>query len=85
MTLMPTMALGHTEVIKRAVENSDGWAFVSRLAVANETRSGLLRIIEVEGWNVQRPLHRLKLQGKYEGRAVREFVRILREHCRTRA
>jgi DNA-binding transcriptional LysR family regulator len=83
VSLAPAMTLGHTEAIKRAVAKGSGWAFVSRLAVASEVALGDLQIVDVEGWNIRRPFHRLKLLGKYEGRAVREFLRVVREHCHT--
>jgi DNA-binding transcriptional LysR family regulator len=78
ITIAPAMTLGHTEAIKRAVVGGAGWAFLSRLAVEHEAKTGRLHILQVEGWEVQRPFHRLKLSDKYEGRAVREFLRMLR-------
>ncbi|HEX8833159.1 MAG TPA: LysR substrate-binding domain-containing protein, partial [Abditibacteriaceae bacterium] len=81
VSLLPAMTLGQTEAIKRAVEAGNGWAFVSRLAVESELATGRLGTISLTGWSVYRPFHRLKLQGKYEGRAVREFLRTLETIC----
>lgn len=77
--LRPAMVLGSTEAIKRAVIAGAGFAFVSQRAVENEVAAGQLREVPLEDFSLKRPFHRLKLRGKYEGRAVREFVRLLRD------
>jgi DNA-binding transcriptional LysR family regulator len=78
----PAMTLGHTEAIKRALEGGELWAFLSRLAVEPEIAAGSLKVLPVTDWQVTRSFHRLKLRGKYEGRAVREFMRALRGSVR---
>lgn len=75
---LPAMTLGHSEAIKRALESGEVWAFLSRLTVEREVAAGSLKVLRVTDWQVTRSLQRLKLRGKYEGHAVREFVRILR-------
>lgn len=75
----PAMTLGHTEAIKRALESGEVWAFLSRLAVKREVAAGALVVLPITDFAMKRAFHRLKLRGKYEGRAVREFVRTLRE------
>jgi len=75
----PVMSLGSTEAIKRAVAAGVGVALVSRLAIGLELETGRLAVLPVADLKIQRPLHRLKLSGKYEGRAVREFLRLLRQ------
>lgn len=77
--LRPHLSLGSTEAIKRAVVAGGGIALVSRLAVETELENGILRVVPIEDWEIKRPLHRLKLKGKYEGRAARAFVRLLRD------
>lgn len=78
LALRPTMTLGGTEAIKRAVLCGAGLAMVSRLALDLELQTGKLAMVPVRDLSIRRPLHRLRLRGKYEGRAVREFVRLLR-------
>lgn len=74
----PLLSLGSTEAIKRAVAAGHGLAFVSRLTVASELQNGTLKIIPLADFTIHRPLQRLRVTGKYEGRAVREFLRLLR-------
>lgn len=71
------MSLGGTEAIKRAVIAGMGLAFVPLLAIEAELRNGELAILPLNE-TIERPLHRLRLKGKYESRAAREFVRLLR-------
>ncbi|MDF2441609.1 MAG: hypothetical protein JWN98_2593 [Abditibacteriota bacterium] len=79
--LEPTilMSLGNTEAIKRAVAAGIGLAWVSRLTIENEVRSGTLKVLCGPELVLQRPLHRLRVPGRYESRAAREFVRLLRQ------
>jgi DNA-binding transcriptional LysR family regulator len=80
----PRLSLGSTEALKRAAMAGDGIAFVSRLTVETELESGALRQLFIEDFQIRRPLQRLRLAGKYEGRAVREFLRLLRPFVRQR-
>jgi DNA-binding transcriptional LysR family regulator len=76
------LTLGSTEAIKRAVADGSGIAFVSRLTVENELRRGALCQLPLADFSAIRPLQRLRLAGKYEGRAVREFLHLLRPFVR---
>jgi DNA-binding transcriptional LysR family regulator len=49
-----TMELDSTEAIKSAVESGLGVGFVSRLAIANEVRLGLLKTVSVAGLHILR-------------------------------
>lgn len=71
------MSLGNTEALKRAVISGMGIAFISRLAVEAELASGVLIVLPLSE-KIERPLHRLRLKGKYESRAAREFVRLIK-------
>jgi DNA-binding transcriptional LysR family regulator len=53
-SLSVTMDLDSTEAIKSAVESGLGVGFVSRWAIANEVRLGLLKIVAVAGLHVLR-------------------------------
>lgn len=82
--LHSTVSLGNTEAIKRAVQSRLGIAFISRLAVAHELQEKTLAELKIGDWKVARAFYRLRLKGKYEGRAAREFVRLLRAECKKR-
>ena len=73
--LQPSMSLGNTQAILRAVEANVGLGFVSRLAAESAPQ---LQVLDVADFQIKRAFQRLKLRGKYESRAAREFVRILR-------
>lgn len=85
ITLVPTMSLGNTEAIKRAAQSGLGVAFISRLAVADELKNKTLIAIEISDWKIERAFYRLRLKGKYETRAAREFMRLLRSKTKTAA
>ena len=73
----PMMTLDNTETIKRVVAAGAGVAVVSRLAISAEVATGSLIALFLADLVLRRPLHRLRLRGKHEGRAVDEFLRIL--------
>ena len=79
LSISPVMSAGSTIVIKRAVAAGVGLAFVSRLACELELRSGTLVELHLADLKIARPLHRLRLRGRHEGRAVAEFDRLLKE------
>jgi DNA-binding transcriptional LysR family regulator len=78
----PLLSLGSTEAIKRAVAAGSGLAFVSHLTVENELKNGELAQVPLCDFSIRRSLQRLRVKGKYEGRAVREFLRMLRPFAR---
>ena len=77
--LESAMSLGNTEAIKRAVISGMGIAFVSRLAVADELKSGELVTVKFADWKIEREFYRLRLKGNYESRAAREFMHLLKQ------
>ena len=79
LAVSPVMAVGSTIVIKRAVAAGVGIAFVSRLACELELRSGTLAEIAIADLKITRPLHRLRVRGRHEPRAVAEFDRLLKQ------
>lgn len=78
LTVTPVMAVGSTIVIKRAVAAGVGVAFVSRLSCELELQSGTLAEIRTD-LKITRPLHRLRVRGRHEPRAVAEFDHLLRQ------
>ncbi|QOV89636.1 LysR substrate-binding domain-containing protein [Humisphaera borealis] len=79
LAVTPVMAVGSTIVIKRAVAAGVGIAFVSRLACELELRSGTLVEIRTSDLKITRPLHRLRIRGRHEPRAVAEFDQLLKQ------
>jgi DNA-binding transcriptional LysR family regulator len=77
LSLTPVMSVGSTIVIKRAVEAGVGVAFVSRLTCQLELKARKLVEIKTSDLKITRPLHRLRVRGRYEGPAVAEFDRLL--------
>jgi DNA-binding transcriptional LysR family regulator len=82
LRIEPVMAVGSTIVIKRAVASGVGVAFVSRLACELELQTGTLVEVKLSDLKISRPLHRLRVAGRYEGRAVAEFDRLLADSVR---
>lgn len=74
----PLMRLGSTEALKSAVAAGLGVALVSRLTVGLELQAGVLRQVDVAGWNLVRALHLVRLKGKTPSPAVASFLDLLR-------
>ena len=79
IAVTPTLSLGSTEAIKRSVAAGLGVALVSRLAVAVEVESGLLRSLPLSDLSLVRPLHLVRLRGKSQSHAVRAFSEMLNQ------
>lgn len=77
ITLSPTMSLGSTEAIKRAVQSHIGVAIVSRLSITQELAAGSLIELPLSDLRIRRPLHRLELRGKIRSPAAEIFVKML--------
>lgn len=73
----PTMSLGSTEAIKRAVTAGLGVAIISRLALSTELAAGLLQVVALSNLRIERPLHIVRLRGKSESHAARAFFKLL--------
>jgi DNA-binding transcriptional LysR family regulator len=74
----PAMTLGSTEAIKTAVAKGLGVALVSSLTLELELASDRLRVVELAGASIRRPLHLLTIEGKPPSPAALEFLRRLR-------
>lgn len=75
--LQVVMRLGTTEGIKAFVRNSDAMAIVSVAAVVDELRSGVLRIVDLEGLALQREFAWV-WEGSEPGRLARQFIDFAR-------
>jgi DNA-binding transcriptional LysR family regulator len=73
----PSMVLGSTEAIKRAVAAGLGVAIVSHLTIQTEIASGQLAILPVRGFQLTRPLHRLCWRNRARGPAAVAFLALL--------
>ncbi|MDA8019708.1 MAG: LysR family transcriptional regulator [Thermoanaerobaculia bacterium] len=74
----PSMSLGSSEALKRAVAAGLGIAWVSRLALGNELALGMLEVVDVMDFSLRRPLHRLLVRGRTPSPATLAFESILR-------
>lgn len=68
------MQLGSTESIKLFLENSDTLGIVSVRAVTRELMAGSLKVIDVEGFKVERMFSFVQLQGQ-SGGLEENFIR----------
>ena len=71
------VCLGSSEAIKQVAAAGGGVAFVSRLVVESELRSGRLRVLRVAGLRISRPLHRVQLRRRHLPPAVQAFLALL--------
>lgn len=65
--LKEEIQLGSTESIKSYLMHSDCLAFVSVHALTNELQNGSLRVVDVEGLEINRSFYFIHLQGKPDG------------------
>jgi DNA-binding transcriptional LysR family regulator len=79
ISLQPSMTLGNTEAIKRAVAAGIGVALVSRLTVQHEVGSGQLSIVPVSDFSLHRSLHQVQVRGRHQSLAVKAFLKTLQE------
>ncbi|UHG90810.1 LysR family transcriptional regulator [Spirosoma oryzicola] len=73
------MQLGSTESIKSYLGSSRCMAFVSIFAVQDKVRTGILKVLDVQGLSIQREFYSIQLQGVTEGLAD-TFMRFARQH-----
>jgi DNA-binding transcriptional LysR family regulator len=78
----PTMVLGSTEAVKKAVAAGLGVAIVSHLAIELELRTGQLFVLPVEDLEIRRALHLVRLKGKRESAAAHAFITLMRSMFR---
>jgi DNA-binding transcriptional LysR family regulator len=71
--------LGSPEAVKRAVAEGAWLGALSRVAVAWEVENGRLRELKVKGLDLRRQFRVIRHAEGEGGRAVEEWVRILRE------
>ena len=74
-----TMEFDNIETVKRAVEIENGISLVPQTSVADETRNGSLVAIEVESFDMWRPLGVLYRRHRVISPAQQQFVALLKE------
>jgi DNA-binding transcriptional LysR family regulator len=67
--LQVEIRLGSTESIKSYLVNAPCMAFISIHAVTDEVKNGQLKIIDVDGLNIERSFYLISLKGKIAGLA----------------
>ena len=73
------MELGSNEAVKRAVAAGLGLGMVSKFGVIPDTSAGFIKVLDVEGWECQRPLTVFYRDDKHLPSAQQAFIRFLRE------
>lgn len=71
------LELGSTEAIKRAVREGAGIACISSLAVQEELKAGKLCQLDVDGWNIRRPLWLVRPIERYLSPTGKAFLESL--------
>ena len=73
----PSLVLGSTEAIKRAVAAGLGVAIVSHLTIQTELAAGQLAVLRVQGFQLTRPLHRVCWRNREPDPATLAFLALL--------
>ena len=71
------LELGSNQAVKLAAESGAGVGVVSRYGVGAEVKAGLLRVLDVDGWECIRPLAVVYLREKRLSPAQRAFLDLL--------
>lgn len=74
------MELGSTQAVKAAVAAGLGVAFLSRMTVQDECRSGTLVEVPIEDLKIPRMLKIVRRKERYSTRLAEEMLRFLRLH-----
>lgn len=71
------MELGSNQAVKQAAAAGGGIGIISRLGIAAEVKAGMLTVLDVAGWNCQRPLTLIYLKDRYLSPVQRAFLHFL--------
>ena len=71
------LELGSNQAVKLAAEAGAGVGVVSGYGVGAEVKAGLLRVLDVEGWECRRPLTLIYLKERRLSPAQRAFLELL--------
>lgn len=81
LSIEPYMELGSTEAIKQAVMAGLGLSVLPLHSVALERRTGLLAVLDVQGFPLERRWYAAHWRGKTLSRTARAFLDFLRDHA----
>lgn len=81
-TLHVVAVLGSNEAVKRAILDGTGYAFVSRMTVAEEIANGLLVDIRVPGLNITRKFFAARRAGRELSPAATAFQELMMNRWR---
>lgn len=73
----PELELGSNQAVKQAAMAGGGVGVISRLGIAAETKAGMLKVLDVEGWSCRRPLTLVHHKDRYLSPAQRAFREFL--------
>ncbi len=77
--IVPAMDFDNIETVKRAVEIENGVSIVPLSSVADETRNGSLVAVEIESFEMWRPLGVIYRRHRAISPAQKQFVALLKE------
>ena len=77
VTLKNTIEFGHTEAVKRAVAVGLGISIISKSAILNEEKLGLIRSLSLSGVNLERNFYFTYQKDKYLTNLVRTFLQFI--------
>ena len=69
--------LGSNQAVKQAASAGGGIGIISRLGITAELNAGMLKVLDVEGWECRRPLTLIQPKDRYlspSQRAFRDFL-----------
>ncbi len=72
-----TVELGSNQAVKQVASAGGGIGIISRLGITAELNAGMLKVLDVEGWECRRPLTLIQPKERYlspSQRAFREFL-----------
>ncbi|GAB3053182.1 LysR family transcriptional regulator [Virgibacillus ainsalahensis] len=79
------LELSTTQAIKSAVQSDLGYGFVSRLAVSQELKAGLLSEIDISGISIQRPLWTTYRLQRFPKDSITEFDEFAKSFLQERS
>jgi DNA-binding transcriptional LysR family regulator len=71
------LELGSNQAVKQAASAGGGIGIISRLGITAELNAGMLKVLDVGGWECRRPLTLIQPKNRYlspSQRAFREFL-----------
>ena len=71
------LELGSNQAVKQAAMAGGGVGVISRLGISAETKAGMLKVLDVEGWSCRRPLTLIHHKDRYLSPAQRAFRQFL--------